>query len=78
MGSEATSMRQFHEIDDAELSDLADAVVRSLVLELQRLRVAGAAQADTWTLAEHIRDTVRRSHEAAFRRALAERLERAR
>jgi hypothetical protein len=67
--------RQFHQIDEGEISDLGDAVVRALVAELVRLEVAGADRADTWTLAEHIRDSIRRSHEAAFRRALAERLE---
>jgi hypothetical protein len=69
--------RQYHQLSDGEVADLADAIIRSLVLELQRLGVAGAERADTWTVAEAIRDTVRRSHEAAFRRALAERLERA-
>jgi hypothetical protein len=68
-------MRQFHTLTDGEVSDLGDAILRSLVTELQRLNVAGAAQADGWTLAEHIRDSIRRSHEAAFRRALAQALE---
>jgi hypothetical protein len=67
--------RQYHQLSDGEVSDLGDSLVRALVTELVRMDVAGAADAAGWTLAEHIRDSIRRSHEAAFRRALAERLE---
>jgi hypothetical protein len=69
MGSEATSMRQFHEIEDGEVSDLGDAITRTLVAELQRMVVAGAAQASTWALADELRYTLRHHHAAAFRRA---------
>jgi hypothetical protein len=61
--------RQFHEIDDGEVFDLADAIVRTLVAELQRLHVAGAGQADGWALADELRYTLRHHHDRAFKRS---------
>jgi hypothetical protein len=67
--------RQFHRLTDAEVADLADAVVHAMVTELRRRDVAGADRADGWELADELRRAILDHHAAAFRRALAQALE---
>lgn len=61
--------RQFHELTDPEVADLADSVVHALVAELRRLDVAGADRSDRWQLADEIRYAVIHHHRRAGRRA---------
>jgi hypothetical protein len=67
--------RQFHHLPDAEVADLADAVVRAMVTELRRIDVAGADRADGWELTELVRRTILDHHARTFRRALVQALE---
>lgn len=67
--------RQWPQLEEGDVADIADALVHLLAVELRRRNVAGSERVGEWTLAEQIRETIARHHEQAFKRWLADRLE---
>ncbi|MEQ9002336.1 MAG: hypothetical protein RIE74_02105 [Pseudomonadales bacterium] len=60
--------RQWHQITDAEIADLADHVVHAFAAQLRGLNVAGGDLAPTWEVAERIRTAILDHHAATRRR----------